>query len=242
MLALGNGQLSGAYLGDKPVVAAYLGEQPLWGGLRYAAMEALVGDGAACIDTGFYPNTNSRIEIAFAYSAQDVANKQRSPARFFTLERDSGGVGAFGVYINGSGGISVASTWRGDNTFVVTGLTAEANKRYTAAYDTQQRLLYVNGVAYALVNVNEDLPSDNPVVLFSISYVNAGNKMSGKIYAADFYEDGVPVRRFVPARLLAPTSRTSDGRRHPAGECGMVETISNVFYGNANTSGTFTAE
>jgi hypothetical protein len=49
------------------------------------------------------------------------------------------------------------------------------------------------------------------------------------------------VERYIPVKLLRPIPSTYDanGIARQAGECGMYDTVNDVFYGNAASSGSF---
>lgn len=66
-----------------------------------------------------------------------------------------------------------------------------------------------------------------------------GSNFNINIDFSAIYVDGV--LRYSPCQLLRPISAqlSTDNKPHPSGECGMVDSVSGKFFGNANTSGSF---
>jgi hypothetical protein len=58
-------------------------------------------------------------------------------------------------------------------------------------------------------------------------------------YTSSITVDGI--ERYIPVKLLKsiPSKYDANGIARQAGECGMYDTVNDVFYGNVASSGTF---
>ncbi len=83
------------------------------------------------------------------------------------------------------------------------------------------------------------------VPLYLFNWNNNGSifdidNSSSRMYATTFHDGETLKRQFIPCQLLKNTTQTWDGNTHYAGECGMWDSVTDLFYGNANSSGSFT--
>ena len=100
-----------------------------------------------------------------------------------------------------------------------------------------------------ILNIDSDISSfkinniDCPKIDFPISTVvfRSGGLQSNSItQTSSILVDGI--ERYIPVKLLKsiPSKYDANGIARQAGECGMYDTINDVFYGNVASSGSFT--
>ena len=104
---------------------------------------------------------------------------------------------------------------------------------------TDEMIVNISSTSESLTFNGETIPKyEFPNILFKIS--NASNGVRDAItYISSITVDGV--NRYIPVKLLKsiPSKYDANGIARHVGECGMYDTVNDVFYGNVASSGTF---
>jgi hypothetical protein len=176
----------------------------------YTEVEYIESSGTQYIDTGFVPNSNSRINIRFQFLASVSATNAIYGARtawansMSTFELTTAGAMIFGY---GTKYVSI---------------TPKALE--VVEYDMNKNVASANGSTSTITANTFTAPC--PAYLFAEN--NNGSPSSfatGRMYSCKIYDNGSLVRNFVPCK-------------NSSGTVGLYDTVNSVFYTNAG-SGTF---
>ena len=185
----------------------------------------LVGDGTARIDTGMYLNSTD----------VDVELKLKSPA---TLGGNNSYIGILRLVSGSVNGIlqliyywqnnQISVNVRGSGAGVVIPFTT--NTEYAIDYKSSTGAFVINGTSYAVGAVKDTIPdSVGTIPLFSYNYNGSYTGLSGGTgaykSAYTIIRVGNVTKHFVPYKKN--------------GAMGMIDLLTGTFYGNANSSGSF---
>lgn len=173
----------------------------------YTKLAYIQSSGTQYVDTMFKPNQDTRV-LAETYCPLNSGSF-------------CGAIGSnntrYGVYVGGN--------YRNDyNTSLVNGLSTNLAEKFIL--DKNKNVQTVNGVSstatYAQFSVDKTLH------LFAFNNNGTASFFGSgiKLYSCQIYDNGTPVRDFVPCI-------------NPSGEVGLYDLVGKKFYGNAGT-GTFT--
>lgn len=172
------------------------------------------------IDTGYYPNPNTRIESVFQYT-------QTTPVQmrvFGNSYQETDGLSA-SMYINGSGKFAWACQ-NGRGNWKATTLTADTNK-HKFIMDMKNDKIYIDDYVENITTTHTNTAINS---LLLPTYRNTDGSVGltayGKIYSFKIYDNDILVRDFIPCY------RNSDN------EVGLYDLVNNVFYTNQG-AGTF---
>lgn len=182
----------------------------------YTQLEYIQSSGAQWIDTGFAQNQNSRFVVDF----QLVVAPTGSYAWIFE-GRDSGPKNRHGVYATKSNG-----KWYGGYgaTIKNTEIAYNLESRITVDFDKNILKIGQTPVTFSV----ETFQSTTTTALFACKTGGSvGNYSAVKLYSCQIYDNGNPIRDFVPCI-------------DPTGAVGLYDLVAGKFYGNAGT-GSFTA-
>lgn len=175
----------------------------------YTGLAYIECSGAQYVDSGFTPDSNSRMVLDFALTETGVNNsligaRQSTSAKAFH----------FGAY-NGY--------WRaGYNTTTTVTSVAEDTNRHTA--DFNQNVLSLDGtVIYTATAAT--FTGYASIYIGAIHASGTGYVGYAKIYGCQLYDNGALVRDFAPCI-------------DPDGNIGLYDLVNSTFYGNAG-SGSF---
>ena len=176
------------------------------------------GSAGAYIDTGFKPDSNTKIQAMFSVASVSAAqclvgarNQSSGNSRY-----------AFAVWANVGGRIRF--DYQSGNV-QQSGAGIVADTDYIVIKDGRYNT--IDGVAQS-ANDEETFTCDYNMALFGINTAGSiSNLTAGKLYYCKIWDNGTLVRDFVPVR------------RRADGELGMYDKVNGVFYANAGT-GDFT--
>lgn len=181
----------------------------------YTEVQYIQSSGTQWIDTGFAQNQNSRFVVDF----QLVAAPTGSYAWIFE-GRDSGPKNRHGVYATKSNG-----KWYGGYgaTIKNTEIAYNLESRITVDFDKNILKIGQTPVTFSV----ETFQSTTTTALFACKTGGSvGNYSAVKLYSCQIYDNGNPIRDFVPCI-------------DPTGAVGLYDLVDGKFYGNAGT-GSFT--
>lgn len=184
----------------------------------YTELEYIESTGTQRINTEYYVNSNTEIDIVFEITgtvSSSFANDAIFGARISHTSSDS-----FGCFIRKENG-NLALNYAGNDTGEISG-TSTSGKRHI--YNKGKVFYQNDSVVYTF---NGTLTKgSHPIHLFA-SKVNLSNATfmysKQRTYHCQFIESGVAVRDYVPAI------------RHSDGEVGLYDLVNGVMYGNAGT-------
>ena len=202
-----------------------------WNG-GYTQLEYLESTGTQYIDTEYIPTAITRTEIDLKFTGDTYASS--GGASFFGTTRYTANFGG-----NSNQGYKIYP-WLcsyGTSSCAVALFDINASlktTRQTFVFDAQNKIASYGTVSKSLSGQTQPSVPDGSIHLFG--YLNSNTNTVGVysrnagmyIYETRIYEDGVLVRKFVPAR------RNSDN------EIGLYDTVTKQFFTNAG-SGTFIA-
>ena len=218
-------------------------------GMVYAEKFALVGNGTARIATLYNVKKNSRIVCDFRIDSMPTAT---STAKYFTL---------WGSYSGESAPVTrhlIAWVSNPGSTFI------RQNVDFGRPTPSNGGVVALNRTAYPTVGnrYREEIsrngfdisqhPYDwtvqdqdgfaSPVNPLRIFGVPGGQILNMTLFAFQAYEGDALALNLVPCTLLEniPGSASWDGNAHNAGENGLWDKVGKMFYGNAESSGSFT--
>ena len=171
----------------------------------YKHLEYIESSGTQYIDTGFKPDSNTRVVFDFEYIGGDVIFGSYDAA------------GANGVGLQAAGGkwyiyYGTASAYSSTVVSANTRLVADLNKNVST----------LNGISLMTAKANV-FAGGNPIILSGLYNATAPGFLSSlKIYAAQIYDNGTLVRDFVPCK-------------NASGAVGLYDTVEGQFYANAGT-------
>lgn len=184
---------------------------------NYTELEYIEATGTQYINTGYTATSKTTAEYKVNYtSIGNLGPHLLSGNKFyFPLIRDSSSFGRLLVY-------------RGGNEFTSNAITGTTGVDYIfkGFFDDE---IVINDISYGTVACGNTMIDTVPLHLMTYGY-DPNNKLylfKGKLYHCKIYEDGVPVRDFVPAK------RKSDS------VVGLYDKVNDVFYTN-NGTGNFT--
>lgn len=179
----------------------------------YRRLEYIQSSGTQYIDTGFKPNSDTRIVADF----QIVLNNTKYIAVFG--QRSSSGQGNF-LFLQS--GLFIAMYGSAYST--LTNSTSVATNRHVC--DFNKNIVTISGASKTLTS--SSFTGAANLVLFACN--TSGNKEllgTTRFYSCKIYDNGTLIRDFIPCQ-------------NPDGTLGLWDDANSVFYGNAGT-GTFTA-
>lgn len=190
MIVVGNNIINNAYLGNKKIYSIYLGENNLFTSVPYdSEVEyiACLNDSGAFIDTGFIPDSNTRLVID--YLGVDLTDT--AVYVFGTALRKSGAL--FQVTVASSSNkytINWNGTSKASSTAIGSRITIDVNKNVTT-FGTNE-----------LVLSESDFTSTSNLLLLAGTNSSGGSRFSnGTIYSCKIYDNGVLIRDYIPVRV-----------------------------------------
>lgn len=215
----------------------------------YAEKYALVGDGTARIATLYQVKKNSRIVCDFRIDSMPTAT---STAKYFTVWGSYTSEDApvsrhliawisnpgssfvrqtigFGMVTTASGGVLCTNK----NNYIQTGqrIREEISRNGLLTADHQDNWVITNADTFG--------SPVNPLRIFGLP---GGQMLNMTLFAFQAYEGDALALNLVPCTLLEniPGSASWDGNAHNAGENGLWDKVGKMFYGNVESSGSFT--
>lgn len=180
----------------------------------YIPIEYIESTGTQHIDTGFNPDSNTRIKISGYWSGVS-AN-----AAFFGARTAASGT------VSTSNCLIAMSTKTLRSDFYGTNASITAPAAGKLEIDRNKNVTTVNGET--ITNTRKTGKSGLPLYLFAVNTSGTATlQIKFGIYSCQIYDNGKLVRDFVPCK-------------NSAGAAGLYDTANGKFYGNAGT-GTFTA-
>ena len=189
---------------------------------EYTQVDYIEVHHAEYIDTGYYPNSNTRIESEFQYT--DTMPRQM---RIFGNSYEETDGLSSSMYINGGGKFAWACQNNTGN-WKATTLNADTNK-HKFIMDMKNDKIYIDDYVENITTTHTN-PALNSLLLFAYRQNNVVNTSSlayGKNYSTKIYDNDVLVRDFIPCY------RNSDN------VVGLYDLVNDVFYTNQGT-GAFT--
>ena len=213
----------------------------------------LIGDGNAFIDTLYMLKSNSKIYID--YEVNEIQTGVRYLAIWGAYTSESEPCSRHILYINEKQqniqfGASNTSSRTGVQWVDSKGLPVLGSRRNQAT----SMLEFVSSTAQQdfIKTGGLDGIFTAPLTTVGIFTARTGSLkptknscMQMSLYEFQIIEDdSTVVKRMVPCLLTEELSQeySWDGQRHSAGESGLWDTTNNLFYGNANTIGSFLTE
>ena len=205
----------------------------------YTRKGGLVGDGVARINTLYTPNVNSEIDIDYRidnlpavgsspvyksiWSAYVAENQPTSRHLLLIHNATPKQMVQFGCPTTaGTKGVY-------SNSVSLPPLSTRINEKLsTAGFVTDEPNTYTF--------IRNEAPYSWPSVPINVMICEM------TLFRFKFSESGVLVKDLVPAILTAniTADMASDDQAHSSGECGLVDLVANKFYGNNQSSGSFT--
>ena len=195
---------------------------------QYINVSYIQADGSSYINTNFTPDQNTSIVLDYMNTKASGEAFQVPLGVTEDTSTSANGCGFF-LYIAGA---NAATFYAGNGGSVKAGATIGANSRNTFSMSASD--CSIDGTSYGLPN---SAPSEAltksvgyPLYLFARNQGNSANTKAfatGRIYELSIYQNSTLVRHFVPVK------RRNDGAY------GLLETLSNEFYGN-DGNGTIT--
>ncbi len=189
----------------------------------YTELDYIEGTGTQWIDTGVYGNQDIGIDVTYQYP--DYVSSSASARIIGTRETSSGATGSC-CFVSTSTGEARGTMWFATNNVqLASGQRPSLNKLVNNIQSNvnNDKAFYLNGT---LMFTGNDTPFTGtlPIPIFrNASLSTYSDPGCVRVYRVIIYDDGVPIRMFVPAL------RNSDN----AG--GMYEMFTNSFYGNSGT-------
>ena len=182
----------------------------------YTQLEYIQSSGTQYIDTGYKPNSSTKLTATLQFVSSSSGNK------FCFGARTSNSVGRFSLgYSFGSSG----SWFFGYNT-TVPNVTSAVSPTGKTSVIIDKNVCTVGG--YSATASQSTFSCAQNLVLFADNEGGTiGQNGSIKLYDCSIYDNGVLIRNFIPAR-------------NSSGTLGLYDTVNGAFYTNAG-SGTFTA-
>lgn len=182
----------------------------------YTLLSYIQSSGSQYINTGVYPNKNTRVAIDFALTKTTtlqriIGNKDSSSTDF-----------VFEGYINGSGYFAWSCV-NGNGNWTSMGYKANTN-RHQIDLDSYNNTVKLDGGSLysATISTTRTKTSAYPICIANTYYSTSGyvtdRAASMKIYSCQIYESGTLVRDYIPVK------RNSDG------VCGLWDKVNEVFY------------
>ena len=180
---------------------------------RYTPLEYITATGTQYIDTGFKPNSNSRMVM-------DASVELKATTALFGC-RDAAKTNGFCVFMFNTGKFqSDYGTTQLLNT--ASNVTITAGRHI---FDINKNVFLVDGKA-AHTSTAQTFSCTYPAFLMMVNsggaIQNSANFMVGDVYSAQLYDNGTLVRDYLPCMT-------------DAGEVGLWDDANGVFYGNAGT-------
>ena len=209
--------------------SAYIGSRlcyfDYWSGI-YEKYEWLIGDGSAYIDT------NDIVNVATLLISTKIKRSNSIGDSFIFGSRDI-------VRSDDPSTSSVVVSPQSFRCDIINGNNI-FDSSSIASIELSFPTLTINGQSSTTQRV--PTTSQNTFRIFTTSVVNSGTYCFNGGISGFVLNDGTHSLNLVPCKLLRPIPATMDANNtaRPAGECGMWDKISNKFYGNVNSSGSFT--
>ena len=180
----------------------------------YKQIEYIQSSGTQYINTGFTPNSNTRVIL-------DLDNLATSGILFGS--RNSRDGNTFTLWVMSA--TSVRSDYYGTTVSNVTGTVSSTTGRYIV--DKNKNVCSVRGVT--ITNAASTFTGDFPLFLFTLNAAGTAHSSYSKmkLHSCKIYDNGALVRDFIPCKNANEVS-------------GLYDLVNGVFYGNAG-SGAFVA-
>lgn len=188
----------------------------------YTLRDYINAGGAACVDTNYYPNANTKIVACYAFNSV-------TPTQQRIFGNGAGNL-IFAEYINGSGAWAWASQNSSGN-WTSTGVTANTSQHIFILDNKYNGVVSDSNSSYsARVATTHSNTATVPIALGATRLANGTfeNFANMKMYYYLIYENNVLIRAWVPC------TRDSDS------VAGLYDLINSVFY-PSSTSTPFTA-
>jgi len=183
----------------------------------YTRLEYIESTGTQWIDTGVIPNQDYRFQVKTKFSSLTsgtiIGARASASTHMFAIA--STGTPPDRVYFNGGYG-----TWGGT--------TTNPTDTDIHTLDLNKNVFSIDGIVNKTFTATTVTPGQNAYlfVMDTGGAVGSGTYFSGRLYSAQIWNNGTPVRDMVPVR------RNSDN------ELGMYDCVNGVFYDN-DGSGSF---
>ena len=186
----------------------------------YYRLDYIQSSGTQCINTGIQTSTKRKLELGFALNSTSRSNIYGS---------GGSSSASYVLYsVRGGGDYPTFRFHQTPNTSPIdTGVSADTN-RHDIVIDNVNGNVSFDGVTYqGYIPTGTTKYTEFIFGYNAIGTINNSYSLAGKVYYVKYYEDGVLVRDFIPAK------RISDN------VVGMYDLENDVFYTNAG-SGSFT--
>ena len=189
--------------------------------LLYTKLKYIESSGTQYIDTGFSPDSNTKVE----YKVKSLENSRASSMIIGTRLSSSGTGRFFPIAYDHLSPMTMRTTYGNIDTFTNFGL----NEILEGTFNPRSNYSTINDTSYSLANSGFVKSENNNLYLFGTSGYGSDLWLStARIYYVKITDLNTVVRNFVPCR------RNSDN------VVGMYDKINDVFYTNSGT-GTFIA-
>lgn len=217
-------------------------------GMVYEEKYALVGDGTARINTGYFAKKNSKIIVDYTVNSLPTAT---STAKYFYIWGQYRGeeyptTRHMLVHVSTSNATKQTVRFGSIDTTSESGVSANAKTQLTTGTRYKQELSREG----FLTNRGADLFTENnygdfnaqverPIHIFAGGSLAAYEGLNMNLYGFEVQENGNPAMRLVPCTLLSdiPGTAAWDGNAHLAGENGLWDKVGQKFYGNSHADG-----
>lgn len=182
--------------------------------IEYAILEYIASSGTQYIDTGFVPNQDTRVVMEVEFAIKGV-NEFIMGSRYSASARNY----SFNIYSD------YYRTQYYDNTYGDFAESVSFDNRFVI--DKNKNVTTLDG-AYRYTHAYKSFQAPQGLLLFAVTTNGSvSGRATAKMYSCQIYDNGVPVRDFVPVRNKSTF------------EVGLFDRVGRVFYPNAGT-GTFT--
>ena len=198
----------------------------------YERKEWLRGDGTAYLDTNIVPDAYTKWELDAIMKASSTTFQTNGI--FFQV---GSSYARFGIGIERNGRINMSCG-------LIDGITnvTSDNARHLFTLDAINSQWKIDNSSGTVDGYN--YTSSQSIYIFarhaasSEKFFDSGNLI---IYGSKLYANNTLIQHLVPCKLInaLPASKDANGIARSIGECGMWDTVNDVFYGNVASSGTF---
>lgn len=183
----------------------------------YKRREYIQSSGTQYIDTGFKPNNNTKVVIAFELTENTGKHQIIFGARSSSSS---------GQYVLGFTGHRSPAVWRSD--FGSNQVTFSSNLTWSGNHNATKNGNICTLDAESVTNTASTFESTvNLLICAGNTGGNVDNYTKAKVYSCKIYDNGTLARDFIPCK-------------NASGLVGLWDDVNNTFYSNAG-SGTFTA-
>lgn len=183
----------------------------------YKRREYIQSSGTQYIDTGFKPNNNTKVVIAFELTENTGKHQIIFGARSSSSS---------GLYVLGFTGHRSPAVWRSD--FGSNQVTFSSNLTWSGNHNATKNGNICTLDAESVTNTASTFESTvNLLICAGNTGGNVDNYTKAKVYSCKIYDNGTLARDFIPCK-------------NASGLVGLWDDVNNTFYSNAG-SGTFTA-